>query len=38
MSDLRGTYEEHGWSEILTGVYYDLLQYLYIRNLIGGFP
>ncbi|MBT1516514.1 hypothetical protein KIP88_39475 [Bradyrhizobium sp. SRL28] len=33
MSDLRGTYEEHGWSEILTGVYYDLLQYLYIRNL-----
>jgi hypothetical protein len=33
MSDLRGTYEEHDWSEILTGVYYDLLQYLYIRNL-----
>jgi hypothetical protein len=33
MSDLRGTYEEHNWSEILTGVYYDLLQYLYVRNL-----
>ena len=33
MSDLRGTFEEHDWSEILTGVYYDLLQYLYIRNL-----
>jgi hypothetical protein len=33
MSDLRGTYEEHEWSEILTGVYYDLLQYLYVRNL-----
>jgi hypothetical protein len=33
MSDLRGTYQEHDWSEILTGVYYDLLQYLYIRNL-----
>jgi hypothetical protein len=33
MSDLRGTFEEHDWSEILTGVYYDLLQYLYVRNL-----
>src|SRR5262249_4695578 len=33
MKDLRGTYEEHDWSEILTGVYYDLLQYLYERNL-----
>jgi hypothetical protein len=33
MSDLRGTYEEHDWSEILTGVYYDLLQYLYVCNL-----
>ena len=33
ISDLRGTYEEHDWSEILTGVYYDLLQYLYVRNL-----
>lgn len=33
MRDLRGTYEEHDWSEILTGVYYDLLQYLYVRNL-----
>lgn len=32
MRDLRGTYEEHDWSEILTGVYYDLLQYLYPRN------
>jgi len=25
--------EEHDWSEVLTGVYYDLLQYLYSRNL-----
>jgi hypothetical protein len=33
MSKLRGTYEEHDWSEILTGVYYNLLQYLYRRNL-----
>jgi hypothetical protein len=33
MRDLRGTFEEHDWSEILTGVYYDLLQYLYVRNL-----
>lgn len=33
MKDLRGTYEEHDWSEILTGVYYNLLQYLYRRNL-----
>lgn len=29
MSDLRGTYEEHDWSEVLTGVYYDLLEHLY---------
>jgi hypothetical protein len=35
MSDLRGTYEEHDWSEVLTGVYYDMLQYLYMRNLRG---
>jgi hypothetical protein len=33
MRDLRGTFEEHDWSEILTGIYYDLLQYLYVRNL-----
>ena len=33
MRELRGTYEEHDWSEILTGVYYDMLQYLYVRNL-----
>jgi hypothetical protein len=32
MRDLRGTYEEHDWSEVLTGVYYDVLQYLYPRN------
>jgi hypothetical protein len=32
MDDLRGTYEEHDWSEILTGIYYDLLQYLYEQN------
>jgi hypothetical protein len=38
MCDLRGTYEEHDWSEILTGVYYDLLQYLYVRNLKGLSP
>lgn len=29
MRDLAGKYEEHDWSEILTGVYYDLLQFLY---------
>lgn len=33
MQDLRGSYEEHNWSEVLTGVYYNLLQYLYRRNL-----
>ena len=32
MSDMKGKYEEHDWSEILTGTYYDLLQYLYVRN------
>jgi len=35
MGDLRGSYEEHDWSEILTGVYYDLLQYLYRRKVSG---
>jgi hypothetical protein len=34
MRDLRGTYEEHDWSEILTGIYYQLLQFLYRRNLV----
>jgi len=34
MRDLRGSYEEHDWSEILTGVYYNLLQLLYRRNLV----
>ena len=29
MGQLRGTFEEHDWSEVLTGVYYDLLQWLY---------
>ncbi|WP_395020835.1 hypothetical protein [Dongia sp.] len=33
MRDLRGSYEEHDWSEILTGIYYNLLQFLYRRNL-----
>jgi hypothetical protein len=33
MSSLRGSYEEHDWSEVLTGVYYELLQYLYAQNL-----
>jgi hypothetical protein len=32
MKDLRGTYEEHDWSEVLTGVYYDLIQFLYPKN------
>lgn len=31
MKDLRGTFEEHDWSEILTGVYYDVLEWLYPR-------
>jgi hypothetical protein len=34
MRDMRGTYEEHDWSEILTGIYYQLLQFLYRRNLL----
>jgi len=29
MRDLRGTYEEHDWSEVLTGIYYDLLEFLF---------
>jgi hypothetical protein len=29
MADLAGEHEEHDWSEILTGVYYDLLEYLH---------
>lgn len=33
MGDLRGTFEEHDWSEILTGAYYDLLEYLYRHQL-----
>ncbi|BCT94148.1 hypothetical protein LYSHEL_00190 [Lysobacter helvus] len=31
MESLVGTFEEHDWSEVLTGIYYDLLQYLYRR-------
>jgi hypothetical protein len=31
---MRGTYEEHDWSEILTGIYNQLLQFLYRRNLL----
>lgn len=33
MDDLRGTFEEHDWSEVLTGVYYNLLQYRYRQKL-----
>ncbi|QSX74006.1 hypothetical protein HIV01_012340 [Lysobacter arenosi] len=29
--NLLKTFEEHDWSEVLTGVYYDLLEYLYPR-------
>jgi len=29
MKQLHGTFEEHDWSEVLTGVYYDLLSHLY---------
>lgn len=29
MAKLAGEHEEHDWSEILTGVYYDLLEYLH---------
>jgi hypothetical protein len=33
MRDLRGrTFEEHDWSELLTGVYYDLLEALYPKE------
>lgn len=31
MGELEGTFEEHDWSEVLTGVYYNLLQWLYPR-------
>jgi hypothetical protein len=31
VADLRGSFEEHDWSEVLTGVYYDLLSWLYPR-------
>ena len=29
VQDLRGSFEEHDWSEVLTGIYYDLLSHLY---------
>jgi hypothetical protein len=29
MEDLRDSHEEHDWSEVLTGIYYDLLSHLY---------
>src|SRR5262249_24877315 len=29
VGDLRGSFEEHDWSEVLTGIYYDLLSHLY---------
>jgi len=29
MKDLRGTFEEHDWSEVLTGIYYELLEFLF---------
>jgi hypothetical protein len=32
MRQLQGTFEEHDWSEVLTGVYYDLLEYTYPKN------
>ncbi len=31
-SQLVGTFEEHDWSEILTGIYFDLLEYWYPRS------
>lgn len=33
MSQMAGRYEPHDWSEVLTGVYYELLQFLYVKNL-----
>jgi hypothetical protein len=29
MKQLHGSFEEHDWSEVLTGIYYDLLAHLY---------
>jgi hypothetical protein len=29
VKDLHGSFEEHDWSEVLTGVYYDLISHLY---------
>ena len=31
MADMAGKFEEHDWSEVLTGVYYELLQFLYAK-------
>jgi len=31
VGELRGSFNEHDWSEVLTGVYYDLLSHLYPR-------
>jgi hypothetical protein len=33
MKQMSGQFEEHDWSEVLTGVYYELLQFLYAKNL-----
>ena len=33
MKQLRGTYEEHDWSEVLTGAFYGLLRYVYRKHL-----
>ena len=33
MKQLKGNLEEHDLSEVLTGVYYELLQYMYVKNL-----
>jgi hypothetical protein len=33
MADLRGRYEEHDWSEVLTGAFYGLLRHVYRKNL-----
>lgn len=33
MKQMAGHFEEHDWSEVLTGVYYELLQFLYVKNL-----
>lgn len=33
MQQMAGQFEEHDWSEVLTGIYDELLKFLYVKNL-----